>query len=280
MPGSPWTWEHEDDLLPYIATRWLHPSPVCFFDLEVSCATFLPNTHNIHANEEAHMPIYSLPGAIGMYALSLGVQRINEILPLPVYALLSGLNASTVGIIALAAVQLAEKAIRDKLTRILVLLGACAGLCYNALWFFPVLMLIGGITSVVWDGWMSQRIGKVRAMLKRKKKDPESTAEEAGATDSVQLDDRIESQNSMHRRNTAASSIKSSKLVSALQQPSADNSQLQTEQAATDDTSDHMIRIKVGIAITIIFFGIYISSALYMIKLANLDLQLPLLPFL
>ena len=47
----------------------------------------------------------SLPGAIGMFSLSLGVQRIGEILPSPVYALLSGLNASTVGIIALAAVQ-------------------------------------------------------------------------------------------------------------------------------------------------------------------------------
>jgi len=199
--------------------------------------------------------IWCLPGAIGMYALSLGVQRMNEILPLPVYALLSGLNASTVGIIALAAVQLAEKAIRDKLTRILVLLGACAGLCYNALWFFPVLMLIGGLTSVIWDGWMSQKIGKVKAMLKQKKKNPESTAEEAGATDSVQLDDRIESQNSIHRRNAAASSIKSSNSVSALQQPTTNNSRLQTGQTATDDTSDHMIRIKVGIAITIIFFA-------------------------
>lgn len=99
---------------------------------------------------------------------------------MPVYALLSGLNASTVGIVVLAAVQLAEKAIRDKLTRILVLLGACAGLCYNALWLFPVLMLIGGLTSVIWDGWMSQRVGKMRAMLKRKK-DLESTTEEVGA---------------------------------------------------------------------------------------------------
>lgn len=47
----------------------------------------------------------SLPGAIGMYALSLGVQRINEVLPSIAYAFLSGLNASTVGIVALAAVQ-------------------------------------------------------------------------------------------------------------------------------------------------------------------------------
>ncbi|KGO37968.1 Chromate transporter [Penicillium expansum] len=86
--------------------------------------------------------IWSLPGAIGMYALSLGVQNMNETLPKPVYSLLSGLNASTVGIVALAAVQLAEKAIRDKLSRILVIFGACAGLCYNALWYFPVLMII------------------------------------------------------------------------------------------------------------------------------------------
>jgi len=40
-----------------------------------------------------------------MYALSLGVQHINDRLPNAVYALLSGLNASTVGIVALAAVQ-------------------------------------------------------------------------------------------------------------------------------------------------------------------------------
>lgn len=44
--------------------------------------------------------LWSLPGAIAMYGLSLGVQQMNEILPGPVYALLSGLNASTVGIIA------------------------------------------------------------------------------------------------------------------------------------------------------------------------------------
>jgi len=40
-----------------------------------------------------------------MFALALGVGRIGETLPDPVYALLSGLNASTVGIIAVAAVQ-------------------------------------------------------------------------------------------------------------------------------------------------------------------------------
>ncbi len=86
-----------------------------------------------------------------MYALSLGVSRIGDTLPAPVYALLSGLNAATVGIIALAAVQLADKCITDKLTRLLVFLGGVAGMLYTRLWYFPVLMAGAGVTTLVWD---------------------------------------------------------------------------------------------------------------------------------
>jgi chromate transport protein ChrA len=110
--------------------------------------------------------IWSLPGAIGMYALSLGVQKVNEVLPKPVYALLSGLNASTVGIIALAAVQLACKAITDPLTRILVIISACAGLCYNALWYFPVIMVIGGLATLVWDHLMRSFVARLVRRLR------------------------------------------------------------------------------------------------------------------
>jgi chromate transport protein ChrA len=49
--------------------------------------------------------LWCFPGAIAMYGLSLGVQKMPDRLPPIVYAFLSGLNASTVGIIALAAVQ-------------------------------------------------------------------------------------------------------------------------------------------------------------------------------
>lgn len=52
--------------------------------------------------------LWCLPGAIGMFLLSVGVAKIGETLPGPVYGLLSGLNASTVGIIALAAVQVSR----------------------------------------------------------------------------------------------------------------------------------------------------------------------------
>lgn len=94
---------------------------------------------------------YSLPGAIAMFGLSLGVSRIGDTLPGPVYALLTGLNAATVGIIALAAVQLSEKCITDKITRLLVFFGGAGGMLYTALWYYPVLMVGAGIITIIWD---------------------------------------------------------------------------------------------------------------------------------
>ncbi|KAH7047305.1 putative chromate ion transporter [Macrophomina phaseolina] len=204
--------------------------------------------------------IWSLPGAVGMYALSLGVQRINETMPAPVYALLSGLNASTVGIIALAAVQLAEKAIRDKLTRILIILGACAGLCYNALWYFPLLMLLGGLATVVWDSWMSQKINRVRVKLKRRKENREGVAEETGAVESLPLEERITSQNGVQRRSATAGTSKSGHSVEAL--PHGTVGSVRPQPAMVANPSDHAIRVKVGIAIALVFFGTHLPRDL------------------
>ncbi|SMR63827.1 unnamed protein product [Zymoseptoria tritici ST99CH_3D1] len=101
--------------------------------------------------------VWSLPMAIAAFGLGLGVGNIGEELPAPVYALLSGLNSATVGIIALAAVQLSNKAITDTLTRCLVFLGGTAGMLYNALWYYPVLMAAGGIVTVIFDLKLVQR---------------------------------------------------------------------------------------------------------------------------
>jgi hypothetical protein len=103
-----------------------------------------------------------------MYALALGVARVSQTLPLPVYTLLSGLNASTVGVIAFAAVQLSTKAITDKLSRLVVVMSACAGLCYNALWYFPVLILLGGVTTMLWDMSLRGAVGRFNARMHRR----------------------------------------------------------------------------------------------------------------
>ncbi|KAL8698922.1 MAG: hypothetical protein Q9201_006306 [Fulgogasparrea decipioides] len=95
-----------------------------------------------------------------MYGLSVGISRVGETLPKPVYALLAGLNAATVGIIAMAAVNLASRAITDKITRILVFLGGGLGMLYTALWYYPVIMVAAGLTTMVWDLRWLQIIGR------------------------------------------------------------------------------------------------------------------------
>ncbi|KAK1028917.1 hypothetical protein LTR33_017289, partial [Friedmanniomyces endolithicus] len=119
--------------------------------------------------------IWSLPGALGMYGLSLGLARIDELLPGPVYAFLTGLNAATVGIIALAAVQLAEKAVTDRLTRGVVLVGGCAGTLYTALWYFPALMVGAGLATLGWELRVLQRSGELerRGLGRRAGTEPE-----------------------------------------------------------------------------------------------------------
>ena len=97
------------------------------------------------------------------------------------YALLTGLNAATVGIIALAAVQLSQKAITDKLTRILVFLGATAGMLYNALWYFPLLMFLGGTSTIIWDyRWGHELLRRLRPKTEATNRDSEANVDSVG----------------------------------------------------------------------------------------------------
>jgi chromate transport protein ChrA len=123
--------------------------------------------------------VWSLPTALAGFGLAMGVGQVGEQLPPLAYALLSGLNSATVGIVALAAVQLSNKAATDTLTSILVFLGATAGMLYNALWYFPVLMMLGALAAVVWDlrlmqrGWKMLRCGSQQQQDVRREEGPE-----------------------------------------------------------------------------------------------------------
>jgi chromate transport protein ChrA len=134
--------------------------------------------------------VWSLPAAIATYALSLGIATITPPLHPAVHALLSGLNAAVVGIILLAAVQLSQKAITDRPTRVLVFLGATAGMLYNALWYFPILMFAAGVAIVVWDFRWLHPLGRwVRGVYTRVRK---GKAENEGQDAGVELGERRE----------------------------------------------------------------------------------------
>ena len=198
--------------------------------------------------------VWSLPGAVGMFGLALGIQHIGEVLPPVVYALLSGLNASTVGIVALAAVQLAEKAVTDKLTRLLVLFGACAGLCYTALWYFPVLIILGGAAAGTWDTWLRQLFSKAKARWRKRMKRHQHRAApgqvEMGG-ESIDLDPAAHAgAKGLQRRPLAAASSTRPETVSSNTPPSS--APLVPSSAhgeAITDMSAHSISIPAGIAI-------------------------------
>lgn len=192
----------------------------------------------------------SIPGAIGMYALSLGVQKMSETLPEPAYSLLSGLNASTVGVVALAAVHLSEKAIRDKLSRILVIFGACAGLCYNALWYFPVLMIIGGFLTSIWDGWLNQQFLRARLAWENRHRRPQQPDE--ANDDAIVMGDTPLEGNRVERSGTMRSRGTDPRVEGPPRSAVDTTSPTPSVEA---NVQQHIIRIRVGLLIMFLFFG-------------------------
>ncbi|ERS97561.1 hypothetical protein HMPREF1624_05732 [Sporothrix schenckii ATCC 58251] len=142
--------------------------------------------------------MWSLPGALAMFGLSLGVANINQSLPGIVYALLSGINAAVVGVIALATVELAAKAITDELTRLLVFFTASAGTLYNALWYFPVLMIASGLATLTYDlRWLHKPVKAIVRMATfwRRRDDEARPEPETGATELGEAQNQRQSQN-------------------------------------------------------------------------------------
>jgi chromate transport protein ChrA len=189
------------------------------------------------------------------------------------------MNASTVGIIALAAVQLAEKAIKDRLTRILVIFGACAGLCYNALWYFPVLILIGGLVTVFWDIWLRQKVGKLRAgyaAKRRRSRNEVGDAEETSATQVVPPAGELQVRrpDAVKRKAHAGSSTDRIMPVEedvvpgrAEERHSSDNP---VEPTPVADTRTHNISVKIGVSLIV---GFLLSFIVVMVIRGTVDLR-------
>ena len=208
-----------------------------------------------------------------MYALAIGISHVSNSLPLPVYALLSGLNAATVGVIAFAAVQLATKAITDPLSRLIVVFSACAGLCYNALWYFPVLMVGGGISTAVWDLWARDFVGNLKIRWRRTRVQPESS-KMTGAilplNGRVQHDgggDLVSRRSILSLKSTTGSVQLREHGASAGPDPRTDEDNPPDEGANERSRSeavsnDYIVTAKIGFAVVIVFLGMFRSTKL------------------
>lgn len=154
-----------------------------------------------------------------MAGLAAGVRKFPEQLPPIVLALLTGLNAAAVGLIALAAFQLSRTAITDKLTRLLVLGSASFGICYHAPWvgvlagrhqsnnlaklavisvqMYPVLVATGGILTLLWD-YKTRMLDLVRNITDKRGR-RRSSPSFPPATEGIELESRPESTSSEAR---------------------------------------------------------------------------------
>jgi hypothetical protein len=160
---------------------------------------------------------------------------------------------------------LADKAIKDDLTRILVIMGACAGLCYNALWYFPILILIGGVATVLWDVWLQQQVGRLRSNWEAKRRQAARNeggdAEGANASQSISLDERVQSgtpgltqrKSQIVEGSDGRVSTEQSTRQSPLDcSPAAAES---TEALPVADTQTHNISVKMGILLIVGFLS-------------------------
>ena len=157
------------------------------------------------------------------------------------------------GLIALAAVQLARKAITDKLTRILVLFGACAGMCYNALWYFPVLLVFGGFVMFAWEIHGRALITR----LKNRRTRHSNTDVNEPSEGEITMVDRKTGENARHtegphrRGNTEQDRTEDTKEGEVQELTSVSTAQ----RTRTDSpAAAHQVPVKIGLAVIVLFF--------------------------
>jgi hypothetical protein len=148
----------------------------------------------------------------------------------------------------------------------LVILGACAGICYNALWYFPVLIVVGGIITVFWDIWLAQKVRKAKAKWESKRRRNGSEAGNAGDTSVAQEVQpaqqlQVRRPEAVKRRVQAGSST--DRILSGeegLEPGPSDDQQSYGDAATTGsppvtDVKSHNISIKLGVSLISGFFS-------------------------
>lgn len=157
----------------------------------------------------------------------------------------------------------------------LVIFGACAGLLYSALWFFPVLIIAGGIVTAIWDVKLRQLIMKAKRRWQQKRRarrteSPEVRPGEEAAEQgevielpAVAAQDENVDRTGLQRRAAPAtttatpmSTAESSNAVQARDSSKEDEAEgTNSRTPPSTDVHSHGISIRVGCIIIAGFFG-------------------------
>ncbi|KAF9397655.1 hypothetical protein BGX21_008638 [Mortierella sp. AD011] len=122
---------------------------------------------------------YSLiPGAIVMTVAGILIGNIKGTIPLWATRLEQGLASAAIGLVALAAYRMSTALATDKLTRILALVAGSVSVLYTAPWLLPVMMIVGGIISYIYDAFLTPLVNNWK-----KKKEQQNDAEKTGEKD-------------------------------------------------------------------------------------------------
>jgi hypothetical protein len=128
------------------------------------------------------------------------------------------------------------------------------------------LILIGGIATVIWDVWLQQSVGKMRAswrLKRRHARDQRGDVEGVRSSQSIQLEGhaQVASVNLTQRKPQAESSGQN---ASTEREPAGEDSSINgsvpggaeiTEAAPIADTKTHNLSVKLGISLIIGFLG-------------------------
>jgi chromate transport protein ChrA len=92
---------------------------------------------------------WTLPGTLVMIGFAYGLDSLGEDLPRWLLYVVNGLTSAAVGLVALAAHKIGSKILVDTFSIAMAALSAVLSINFTAFWFYPVLMIVGGISSLI-----------------------------------------------------------------------------------------------------------------------------------
>lgn len=138
------------------------------------------------------------------------------------------------------------------------MLGACAGMCYNALWYFPVLIALGGIVTATWDVSLRQQVLRLRRRMKQRRRPLDESSEDSdgqGIT-VVSADLSAPQATAVNLQRRTGSAVTSMTEASQSEAPTRGGPFTADEAPSTStDMGSHGIPVWAGLGIIGTFFG-------------------------